>query len=232
MSPSTGVASGAGPTAGAPQASTESLAVAIRPVVPVVPPAAPVVPEVGQVGQIGQVGQVGQVGTTGTAGGTADVVQPLAAPVAEVPSSEAATGVGQARGTMPVPAPAPVARAAEAGVASASAVAATDERAVTATLEGYRAAYNQLNAASARVVWPSVDVGALTKAFDQLESQEIEFTSCRIDVAGDSASAVCGGRSAYVPKVGSRVPRRASREWRFALRRSGERWVITRMDAR
>ena len=101
---------------------------------------------------------------------------------------------------------------------------------VRTVLEGYRTAYNQLDAAGAKAVWPSVDVKTLSKAFDQLQSQEIKFTSCWIAQTGDSVRAVCGGNATFVPKIGSRSSRSASREWNFALRRSGDRWVIAGVD--
>jgi len=110
--------------------------------------------------------------------------------------------------------------------------AVTDERAVKTTLERYRAAYNGLNPFEAKAVWPSVDVGALSRAFDQLSSQAIEFTTCDVQVAGDRARAVCGGHASFVPKIGSHERQRTAREWRFQLHRAGEGWVIAGMDAR
>ena len=104
--------------------------------------------------------------------------------------------------------------------------------AVSSTLERYRAAYSQLNAAGAKAVWPSVDERTLSKAFDQLESQDIVFTGCRVLVAGDRANAVCSGNAAFVPKVGARTPRVAYREWNFDLRRVGDRWVISAVGVR
>jgi hypothetical protein len=110
--------------------------------------------------------------------------------------------------------------------------AANDERAVKLVLESYRMAYNDLNAAGAKAVWPSVDAAMLARAFDQLASQDIDFAACDVAVTGDRARAVCGGSAAYVPKVGSRSLRRDSRQWRFALERAGDRWVIARLETR
>jgi hypothetical protein len=115
---------------------------------------------------------------------------------------------------------------------TATANLAEPENAVRTVLEGYRTAYNQLNAAGAKALWPTVDVRTLSKAFDQLQSQEIRFTNCEIALTGDSARAVCDGFAAFVPKVGSRERRSASREWKFVLRRSTDGWVIGRVDMR
>jgi hypothetical protein len=126
----------------------------------------------------------------------------------------------------------PGAEVAAASDTSMTTRAVTDERAVKTTLERYRTAYNGLNPFEAKAVWPSVDVGALSRAFDQLVSQAIEFTACDVQVAGDRAHAVCGGHASFVPKVGSHEPRRTAREWRFQLHRAAEGWVIARMDTR
>lgn len=108
----------------------------------------------------------------------------------------------------------------------------SDEGAVQSVLEGYRVAYNQLNAAGAKAVWPSVDVATLSKAFDQLESQDIRFSTCQVNVSGDTAQATCGGSAAFVPKIGDRTARHSSRQWSFVLRRSGDRWVIAGLKMR
>ena len=107
-----------------------------------------------------------------------------------------------------------------------------DEDAVRTILDKYRTAYNGLDAAGARTVWPSVDVVALSRAFDQLASQAIEFAACDVSVTGERARAVCSGHASFVPKVGRRDARRAAREWRFQLRRAGDGWVIAGMEMR
>jgi hypothetical protein len=118
------------------------------------------------------------------------------------------------------------------GAATANTNVIQPENTVRAVLEGYRTAYNQLNASDARALWPSVDFKTLSKAFDQLQSQEIRFTNCQIALTGESASAVCAGYAAFVPKVGSRERRSTSREWKFALRHSTDGWVIAGVDMR
>jgi len=54
------------------------------------------------------------------------------------------------------------------------------EQDVRKVIERYRDAYERLDAAAARAVWPGVDEAALTRAFDGLTSQRIEFERCDI----------------------------------------------------
>ena len=96
----------------------------------------------------------------------------------------------------------------------------------------YRAAYSGLNAGAAASVWPTVDAKALAKAFERLETQEIEFDRCDVVVTGARAVATCGGRARYVPKVGNKNPHVESRQWRFDLRKLNERWLIDAVSAR
>lgn len=162
---------------------------------------------------------------------------PAIVPATSAPLTAEATPPEATRQVVAAPTPRPAAAEATASsAASPATMAATrtanDEAAIRRALEGYRSAYNTLNASGARAVWPSVDVATLSKAFEQLESQSLEFSSCQIAVTGDSARAVCGGSASFVPKVGRRSPRRDSREWRFTMQRSNDRWVIGRMDMR
>lgn len=163
-------------------------------------------------------------------GSVSDGAEPVATSLVSPPAAVSAERPSGPRPPAPVsvslPAPA------EAGASSAAVRLVNDDRAVRTALEGYRTAYNQLNVSGAKAVWPTVDVATLAKAFGQLESQDIEFTGCRVDVTGDRAQAACGGSAAFVPKIGRRSPRRTSREWRFALERWADRWVIVRTDTR
>ena len=122
-----------------------------------------------------------------------------------------------------------------ASVAAAPApVAATrvDEQGVSQALNQYARAYGRLDAVAARAVWPSVDERALARAFAGLESQNLSFDRCDIDVRGATANASCRGQASYVGKVGAREPRTEPRQWRFELRRDGEAWKIESAEAR
>jgi len=104
--------------------------------------------------------------------------------------------------------------------------AVDDQRLVEQTLQRYRWAYEELDAASAHAVWPTVDQAALARAFDGLSSQALTFQNCDVRVSGAAATAVCGGSVRYIPKVGSREPRIESRRWTFALRKIESDWQI------
>jgi tetratricopeptide (TPR) repeat protein len=104
---------------------------------------------------------------------------------------------------------------------------AIDERQlVQRVLQRYRSAYQDLDAESARAVWPAVNASALARAFDGLESQTLTFQDCEVQLAGAAARAVCLGTTQYVPKVGSREPRVEPRRWSFSLKKEGDDWKI------
>jgi hypothetical protein len=107
-----------------------------------------------------------------------------------------------------------------------------DTRAVAVVLNRYQQAFSAMDVGAAAEVWPSVDVKALAKAFDQLEEQRFDLQACNITVAGVRAEAECGGNARYIRKVGSRALRVEPRHWRFTLRQANDDWVIDAVDAR
>ena len=130
------------------------------------------------------------------------------------------------------PAPVPTRRAVSTDIAEAAPRVAdiprtNQEPAIRALLEQYGTAYSRLDARAARAVWPAVDVQALARAFDALESQDIDFEQCDVQVDGAAARAACRGTSTWVPRVGERRPRRDAREWTFRLARDRDaQWRI------
>ena len=94
----------------------------------------------------------------------------------------------------------------------------------------YRAAYNVLDAAAAKAVWPSVDVRALGRAFERLESQEFDFSGCQVSVTGSRATANCNGSARFVPKVGNKNARREPRHWTFEMRKANQQWTIDKVN--
>jgi hypothetical protein len=108
----------------------------------------------------------------------------------------------------------------------------TDEQLVSATLQRYAMAYQQLDAGAAQKVWPRVDQRALARAFETLESQQVNFDRCRVRVQGRTATADCAGSVTYVPKVGRKDPRTVERRWDFALQKRTGAWHITRAMTR
>jgi hypothetical protein len=129
-----------------------------------------------------------------------------AAPVAEPPAPE--------------PAPAPVPARAR----------SFDSAAVREVVEQYRRAYERLDAKAAASIWPTVDVAALSRAFNGLSSQHLEYERCVVSGSGDQATVWCKGRAAYAPKVGQ--PWSAPREWLFQVRRDAEVWRIASTETK
>jgi len=106
------------------------------------------------------------------------------------------------------------------------------ETAIHTVLSQYRAAYRDLDAGAARVVWPSVDTKALRKAFDRLERQDLSFNSCQIAVSDVRAVASCDGFASYVPRVGNKGPHDDQRQWEFKLSKVDDMWLIDTVSAR
>lgn len=102
----------------------------------------------------------------------------------------------------------------------------SDDVRIQGVLRRYEAAYAQLDARAAQAVWPSVDIRALSRAFEGLESQSVRLGSCQFDVGDTVAHAQCLGSTSYVPRVGSRTPRTELRSWTFRLRKVDEQWEI------
>jgi hypothetical protein len=163
-----------------------------------------------------------------SAPGPRNVPSASASPSTATPSALAASAlIGGSAGP-----PSGVAATAASPLAAAAVPPRVDEHGVTQALNQYARAYGRLDAGAARAVWPSVDERALARAFAGLESQNVSFDSCDIDVRGTTANASCRGQASYVGKVGAREPRTEPRQWRFELRRDGEAWKIESAEAR
>ena len=83
-----------------------------------------------------------------------------------------------------------------------------------------------------QAVWPGANTRALAKAFEQLQSQSMDFYSCGIEFAAAGAEATCTGSVTFVPKVGGKTPRVENRSWTFYLKRQNDRWMIDRVVAK
>jgi CheY-like chemotaxis protein len=108
------------------------------------------------------------------------------------------------------------------------------ERDIYQVLEQYERAYERLDVNAARAVWPSLNTRALARAFDGLKAQALEFSHCRVAMAArdSEATAVCGGRASYVPRVGRQAERTEPREWTFHLRKIDRDWLIDKAEVR
>src|SRR6185436_7028208 len=124
-------------------------------------------------------------------------------------------------------APPPVLPAANSATTTASSVAPrSDNSRVTQVLNQYAHAYDRLDPGAAHAVWPTVDERALARAFAALESQDVSFDKCDIDIKGTQASASCSGTASYVGKVGSRQARTEPRQWNCECKLHGDDWKI------
>ena len=113
-----------------------------------------------------------------------------------------------------------------------SVVTRTEQSEIQRALGQYRSAYQLLDAEAARAVWPSVNVRALSRAFDSLASQQLQFDACLFEIAGEAATAQCQGSATYTPKVGNRAAKLEPRQWTFHLRKMDEGWKIQSAQAR
>jgi len=148
-----------------------------------------------------------------------------ALPAIATPAAPLTETVTLARATPRAPAVAPVGRLSEAPTT------VPDADAVRQTLDHYVDAYKDLDVVAAAAVWPSVDRRALSRAFATLKSQGLVFDRCDVSVEGATASARCRGRIQYVRKVGTPVPRVASQQWLFKMRKVGAEWKIEAVNA-
>jgi tetratricopeptide (TPR) repeat protein len=152
-------------------------------------------------------------------------------PAAAVPAERVSAAVERVSAP-PVPteraveAPSPATPHFDPPSASSPALAVDDSALIRDALQRYRRAYNALDARLAHAVYPGVDETALTRAFEGLQSQSLDFEACTVDPIGMSARAVCRGSARYVPRIGSRVPRAESRVWTFRLRKDDGDWTI------
>jgi hypothetical protein len=107
-----------------------------------------------------------------------------------------------------------------------------EEAGVHAALGRYQDAYERLDAAAAKRIWPGVDERALSKAFANLESQSITFDDCRTVVGSTSATASCRGTATYVARLGNRNSQTQNRQWTFTLRKDGSAWELENVQVR
>jgi len=127
---------------------------------------------------------------------------------------------------------APPAAAAPSSVRAVAPAVDVDRSAIRDVLGRYRTAFNKLDAGAARQVWPTVNERTLTKAFEQLEEQNVSFDDCTIGVTGGRAEANCRGTTRFVPRVGSRSAQTEPRQWSFSLRKGTAGWLIQEVQAR
>jgi hypothetical protein len=143
---------------------------------------------------------------------------PLAPPQLQAPPPAAADRPEVASAVTPPP------RGSEAAASPAEARTADRDK-VRAVLSRYEAAYSGLDAGAAARVYPTVDQRALSRAFSALDSQQVTFKDCRIQVGISLAHATCTGTMTWRPKVGAGA-RTQARSWQFDLQQVGSDWQI------
>ncbi|MGH9162689.1 MAG: hypothetical protein ACRD2X_22195 [Vicinamibacteraceae bacterium] len=99
-------------------------------------------------------------------------------------------------------------------------------------VRAYQESYNQLDASSTALVWPTVDTGALARAFSTLVAQQLSFDRCKFDVEGGTATASCAGALRYVQRIGDPTPQVQQMSWAFQLERTDRGWQIEEVTAR
>ena len=109
---------------------------------------------------------------------------------------------------------------------SARAMIADEVPAIRNVIARYQQAYQNLDAAAVKRIWPSVDERALARAFGGLQSQTMTLNPCEIDVTGTGARASCRGAAGFTGRVGNRNTPAQAREWRFTLRKAAGAWQI------
>jgi hypothetical protein len=103
---------------------------------------------------------------------------------------------------------------------------------VERVVRAYQESYNRLDARSTALVWPTVDTGALARAFSTLVEQELSFDRCEFDVEAATATVSCAGAVRYVQRIGDPTPRVQQMLWAFQLERTDRGWQIEEVTAR
>jgi ketosteroid isomerase-like protein len=105
----------------------------------------------------------------------------------------------------------------------------SDDQLIRGTLDAYAEAYRRLDVAAVQRVFPTVDRATLQRGFAQADSQEVQISDIRIEVAGNRATVRC--------RVFQRIDLKAGNEGTvneqtvFQMEKRGDRWVIVRRSA-
>jgi serine/threonine-protein kinase len=134
----------------------------------------------------------------------------------------------RARAAAPAPS-APPAVAAD-SVPAPAPVAPDPQREIERLLDVYVAAYESLDAGAVVAAVPSLQSrrSELDRAFEQYRSLDVALSGCRIDVAGDRATASCAKRQSFDLKVGQ--SRTIESNATFRLSRRAGRWAIESVE--
>jgi hypothetical protein len=103
---------------------------------------------------------------------------------------------------------------------------------VRAALAKYASGYTDLDAAAVKAVWPSVDQAGLRRAFSALDTQQVTFDRCDVQITGSTGRATCAGTAMWRPKIGGGSAREQNRTWNFVLKNAGGSWQIVNAEVR
>jgi hypothetical protein len=118
---------------------------------------------------------------------------------------------------VPVPAPSPPQLAPRSALSS-------DEDGIRAALRAYEAAYNSLDVAAVRRLYPAVNETALERSFRALVNQDVRITVESLAITGTTATVRAQVRQSFTPKVGTGRSDVLTSE--FRLQKMGDRWII------
>ena len=114
---------------------------------------------------------------------------------------------------------------------TSAAPAGSPDADIRSLLKRYEEAYDRRDVRAAVGLWPTVDEGALTRAFAGFDRQDVRFNRCDIDAFEARGSAVCVGSVRYLPSVRGAIVQEDAINWTFDLARSGEDWRIVGLSA-
>jgi hypothetical protein len=100
-----------------------------------------------------------------------------------------------------------------------------DRQALQAIVGQYKAAFEGLNIAALRAIWPTAP-RTIESSFDQMQSYELEIRNCEYTFSGENrAAATCAIRQTAVTKRGGRQVS-TNLNPKFAFTKAGGRWLI------
>ncbi len=173
-------------------------------------------------------------------GASAPDATPSPAPTVAVPADSgipSGLSLGRSEPPSPPPAPAPVppANVASANVPNdaerAAATRIADEAAVRGVLGEYKAAYERLDAAAVKRIWPTLTAAQERQLADQFrafKSYSLQFQNVAVSLAGTTATVSCRIARTATPKAGR--PQSNANNASLELRKEGAGWVITRLS--
>jgi hypothetical protein len=103
----------------------------------------------------------------------------------------------------------------------------SEEEQVLKVLNAYQAAYERLDAAAVKRVYPSVDQAGLVKAFGYYRSLSMAINNPRIEVSGSGADVSCTIVIRIQPRAGGTSEQTSTQPTTLRLRKSGGSWIIT-----